>query len=41
LRYAGFGPGPVIGVLKRYASQAEELEGLDEEEEPRSGEGRE
>lgn len=41
LRYAGFGPGPVIGVLKRYASRAEELEGLDEEEEPRGGEGRE
>jgi regulatory protein len=27
LRYAGFGTGPVIRVLKRYAAQADELEG--------------
>jgi len=30
LRYAGFSSGASIRVLKRYASQAEELEGLEE-----------
>jgi regulatory protein len=30
LRYAGFSSGASIQVLKRYASQAEELEGLEE-----------
>lgn len=37
LRYAGFGAGTAIAVLKRYAHQAEELEGMDAaepEEEP-------
>jgi regulatory protein len=32
LRYAGFSPGASIRVLKRYSSQAEELEGLEVEE---------
>jgi len=32
LRYAGFSSGGSIGVLKRYANQAEELEGLETEE---------
>jgi regulatory protein len=32
LRYAGFSAGGSIGVLKRYARQAEELEGLETEE---------
>jgi regulatory protein len=30
LRYAGFSAGASIRVLKRYAAQAEELEGMDE-----------
>ncbi|MEO8660404.1 MAG: RecX family transcriptional regulator [Bryobacteraceae bacterium] len=34
LRYAGFASGPAIGVLKRYASGAGELEGLEEVEAP-------
>lgn len=32
LRYAGFSPGASIRVLKRYSSQAEELDGLEAEE---------
>ncbi len=32
LRYAGFGSGTSIRVLKRYSSQAEELDGLETEE---------
>jgi regulatory protein len=32
LRYAGFSSGPAIRVLKRYSSQADELEGLETEE---------
>jgi regulatory protein len=31
LRYAGFAAGPAIGVLKRYASEADELEGMDDD----------
>ena len=31
LRYAGFGAGPSIRVLKRYAKQAEELDALEQE----------
>jgi len=31
LRYAGFSAGTAIRVLKRYASRAEELEGMEEE----------
>jgi|SRR5215472_941688 len=38
LRYAGFRAGPSIRVLKQYAKQAEELEGL-EAEEPGEPEG--
>lgn len=30
LRYAGFGAGAAIGVLKRYARKAEELAGMDD-----------
>jgi regulatory protein len=32
LRYAGFSSGASIRVLKRYSSQAEELDGLEAEE---------
>jgi regulatory protein len=32
LRYAGFSSGNSIGVLKRYAAQAEEMEGVEDEE---------
>ena len=32
LRYAGFGAGASIGVLKRFAKQAEELEALEPED---------
>ena len=35
LRYAGFGSGNTIRVLKRYADEADELEAI--EEEPQSG----
>ena len=39
LRYAGFGAGASIRVLKRYASRAEELEGLEESGAPEGSDG--
>ncbi len=37
LRMAGFGAGNAIGVLKRYAAQAEQIEELEEPEPPGGG----